>query len=324
MKLKGLDSIRFISFFLIFILHFYGFKRLGAEIVALFFTLSSFLLTYLMLKEIRESQKFSAFNFFIRRSLRIFPLYFLILLLSFLVLPVVAETINYTVKMPEKQWFYWLFISNYEKSDHLFALKFLWTLSVEEQFYLIFILISPLFKRFFFSAIVFLFLVYLLFYYFAESYQLQTFGMVFTYFPFFLSGMVAAYIFTKEKVGRNYMLCLFFLMLLFSFFIQQIEWLYLIGVAISYAFLILAIILFVQFYSFIQENWVFKLVEMLGQFTLGMYVFSGFVITFGNIIFPKLDRFLLFLIELLVIFGLSFMSYFLFEKKFLTLKKFFR
>jgi len=200
MKLGGLNSIRFIGFFILFILHFYGLHKLGSEVVSLFFTLSSFLLTYLLMNELEETGMFSIKNFFIRRSLRIFPLYFSILFFAFVILPNLAESVNYSIKLPEKPWYYWLFIGNYENSDHLYALKFLWTISVEEQFYLIFMLLSPLFKRYFFVAIGLLSTCYLGFISITYFYHFQEFGIVFTYFPFFIFGMLGAYFYKKKTI----------------------------------------------------------------------------------------------------------------------------
>jgi peptidoglycan/LPS O-acetylase OafA/YrhL len=55
--------------------------------VILFFVLSGFLITYLLLEEERTTSTIRIRNFYVRRILRIWPLYFLIVILGLLVLP---------------------------------------------------------------------------------------------------------------------------------------------------------------------------------------------------------------------------------------------
>jgi peptidoglycan/LPS O-acetylase OafA/YrhL len=55
--------------------------------VVFFYTLSGFLITYLLLKEKENTGTIAVRNFYIRRALRIWPLYYTIILLSFFVFP---------------------------------------------------------------------------------------------------------------------------------------------------------------------------------------------------------------------------------------------
>lgn len=63
------------------------FFYLGKLGVVLFFVLSGFLITYLLLLEEEKNNSISIKNFYIKRVLRIWPLYFLILILGVLILP---------------------------------------------------------------------------------------------------------------------------------------------------------------------------------------------------------------------------------------------
>jgi peptidoglycan/LPS O-acetylase OafA/YrhL len=99
---KNLNAIRFIAAFLVIIHHVEQFKYLlklpnswDNEVIAsigplgviLFFVLSGFLISYLLFKEKEITKTISIKDFYIRRILRIWPLYFLIILLAFVVFP---------------------------------------------------------------------------------------------------------------------------------------------------------------------------------------------------------------------------------------------
>ena len=98
----NLNGIRFIAAFSVLIHHIeqakYAFhlpsiyanhiiKNLGKLGVGLFFVLSGFLITYLLLSEKSKSNDINIRHFYMRRILRIWPIYFLIVLLSFFVFP---------------------------------------------------------------------------------------------------------------------------------------------------------------------------------------------------------------------------------------------
>jgi peptidoglycan/LPS O-acetylase OafA/YrhL len=100
--LPGLDGLRFIAATAVLVHHVellkgdfgYGelwrtrfFADMGPLSVTFFFVLSGYLITYLLLKEKNETRSISLSFFYYRRILRIFPLYYLIVFLSFLVLP---------------------------------------------------------------------------------------------------------------------------------------------------------------------------------------------------------------------------------------------
>lgn len=99
----NLNGLRFIAAFLVIIHHIEQFKSIsnfenywdkipfigiiGKLGVILFFVLSGFLITYLLLTEEQSFKKISIGKFYVRRILRIWPLYFFIILLAFLILP---------------------------------------------------------------------------------------------------------------------------------------------------------------------------------------------------------------------------------------------
>jgi len=109
--------------------------------VDLFFVLSGFLITRIILDNIRTANFFKVF--YIRRSLRIFPIYFLLLLLYVIISQIITNKEGLKMfQYPIPVWYYALYIQNYAMGvQHNFGPQFLtptWSLAVEEQFYLVF------------------------------------------------------------------------------------------------------------------------------------------------------------------------------------------
>lgn len=105
--------------------------------VQLFFVLSGFLITGILLDTINRPKALR--HFIARRALRIFPLYYGLLLLLFVILPALGlQPEIYKAQAPYQGWL-WAYLSNW--TDPLGfgpkALPHFWSLAVEEQFYLI-------------------------------------------------------------------------------------------------------------------------------------------------------------------------------------------
>jgi peptidoglycan/LPS O-acetylase OafA/YrhL len=152
-----LDVLRFGAFLLVFIHH--GFPLTTAEYVGwgvpqtlaallasgaraaalsvdLFFALSAYLITELLLREQRSRGRFDIRAFYVRRILRIWPLYYfaLLFLLPLLALALPAD------QMSGNFWLaFLLFAGNWAcalSNVYPTALAVLWTVSIEEQFYI--------------------------------------------------------------------------------------------------------------------------------------------------------------------------------------------
>ncbi len=123
--------------------------ELGSLGVIFFFVLSGFLITYLLMQEKKVTQTVAVKKFYLRRILRIWPLYYLIVLLGFLVLPNVHFLDNpYLNKFLDNNFtpnfvLYLLFLPNLAFS--IFAavphIGQTWSIGVEEQFYILWPLI---------------------------------------------------------------------------------------------------------------------------------------------------------------------------------------
>ena len=107
--------------------------------VNLFFTLSGFIITRLLLREELQYGRIDWSAFWVRRILRIWPLYYLIFLIGFLGLPFTDRIHGIGLGSPQMPWF-GLFLGNWSMihfgpigSD---ILSILWSVCVEEQFYI--------------------------------------------------------------------------------------------------------------------------------------------------------------------------------------------
>ncbi len=142
--IKALDSLRAIAVVFVIISHYltnsftYP-KLIGRTGVVIFFVLSGFLITRILLEgrikteSTGGSKKTFLKNFYIRRSLRIFPIYYLVIVPTFLFFLVTHQ--------PARKFLYFLtytaniYYFKIQQFDDYFS--HLWTLAIEEQFYLI-------------------------------------------------------------------------------------------------------------------------------------------------------------------------------------------
>ncbi|HXZ29443.1 MAG TPA: acyltransferase [Terriglobales bacterium] len=160
--LPALDSLRFFAFFSVFLTHtlpkghaFYAahglptavgdFAAAGGFGVDLFFVLSGYLITDLLLKERDQSGRVDVKAFYVRRILRIWPLYFLALSLGvlFTVLHWEALTLRDVLGFS-------LLAGNWICALYGYPFSFifpLWSVSIEEQFYLSWALVVRALER---------------------------------------------------------------------------------------------------------------------------------------------------------------------------------
>ncbi|GAB3640272.1 acyltransferase family protein [Spirosoma arcticum] len=157
----NLNGVRFIACFSVLIHHieqvkysfqlpnsydFYLIRNMGKLGVGLFFVLSGFLITYLLLTEKDRYHDISIRNFYMRRVLRIWPLYYLIILLSCFVFPTIPL-------FRDSSYGQYYFDANFYSRLGLFSVVLpnmamvvygspylcaqTWSIGIEEQFYLL-------------------------------------------------------------------------------------------------------------------------------------------------------------------------------------------
>ena len=142
--IPGLDGIRAIAFLLVFSVH-TDYVYIGWVGVQLFFVLSGFLITDILLR-MKDTLRAGGYfkKFYGRRFLRIFPLYYFYLLIMFIVTAALISfgyRINYMRLYQDQLPYALAYIYNFFNASPAYngeswLVGHLWSLSVEEQFYL--------------------------------------------------------------------------------------------------------------------------------------------------------------------------------------------
>lgn len=355
---KELNSLRFIGFIGIFFGHVffsnspeiinsklyatvfnYG-KILGFISIDSFFVLSSFLITWKALEELKFTNKFQFKNFLIRRSLRIWPLYFFIVFIGFLLEYLKSHYFFESEKLPSL-WNFVLFILNYDIIENgynfLFFMVFMWSISVEEQFYIFWAITIKWFNKYL-SEISFLIIFISLFFriYFINDSLSLNFHTASALGNFGIGALTAILAFKHQyfldklkSLSRNKIL--FIYVTIFTFFILMPVLLE------NDFFIIIQRVLFSIFFSFIIleqtycANSIIKVSRIryfnfFGKLSYGLYCYHGIMITvvlqvnelfmesliISLVLYPSL----IFVSTLLV----SYVSFRFYELKFLKLK----
>ncbi len=137
-KFKGLDGLRGIAVILVIIFHisksYSSLPLLGTVGVNIFFVLSGFLITTLLLKEKIKYGYISLKNFYIRRGLRIIPVIYLFLIVLFVLNRVYDLNVSRNSFIASA-----LFLRNLPVLPGMndWYTTHFWTLGIEEQFYLV-------------------------------------------------------------------------------------------------------------------------------------------------------------------------------------------
>ena len=297
--------------------------------VDIFFVISGYLITKIIITEYEKTKKFSFLNFYKRRIKRIIPALLFVIIVTFpfvffLVLP------NFFIDYLESIISVVLFFSNiyfwdtnmaYDMLQNMEFQPFLhaWTLSVEEQFYflfpIIFIFLLLKFKKYlFFIVTLGFFLSLFLADYMSYNHAAVNFYFLPTRAWEFLAGSIIVLIekkdieFFKKKHTKNFFILLGILLIIFS--ISNLDdKMYLPSVVTVIPILGTS---FVIFFSH-NNNFFIKVLASnffsnLGKISYSLYLWHYPIF----IIYPNLN----FVAQIFLIFFLSIITYFLIEKKF--------
>ncbi len=178
----GLDGLRFISIIFVVLHHLFTFKTnfgfhgydypvlglIGFYGIQFFFMGSGFLITYLLLTEQQRNGIINLKNFFIRRILRIWPAYYLLIILALVVvlrLPffrIAGITDSYLANDPQSaNRLFFFFLPHIESFNYPTApyVHHTYTIGIEEQFYFIWGLLFFFFFRYAYRIFIVLIIV---------------------------------------------------------------------------------------------------------------------------------------------------------------------
>ncbi len=352
------DALRFFAFFKVFLLHmpivafpWFNYVKAGGGIgVQFFFVLSGFLITYIILEEQKRAGQFNLKNFFVRRVLRIWPLYYLMVLVAY-VTPYLLENILHLPSSgagyePEL-WMSLSFLENYKMMmthDHanVSPLSVMWSLCIEEHFYIIWgVALYFLKAKHAFKLIVLSLIFGLVSRYMYVANNIPTIDVL-TNIDLFAFGAIPAYWLIKDEQGLERLIDKVSLRLKWWYVLLLVV---VVTICSQYTsdgdFILLTSLLGALFALLITitlgktNSWQIgdrSVLTKLGMFTYGLYLYHTLVVNLALQVFNRLGwsvdepakAVLFFISSLVVTVLISMASYYLFERQFLKLKKYFR
>jgi peptidoglycan/LPS O-acetylase OafA/YrhL len=360
----GLNALRFFAALCVIISHIelikgsFGFKHywnnvlifnLGGLGVYFFFVLSGFLITFLLLKEKEQAGAIRIRQFYLRRILRIWPLYYAICILGFFILPYFkAIAIPYLREDFQAHFgtnlvLYLLILPNlafslYQAVPHIGQT---WSIGVEEQFYLGWPWLIAKAKNVFRSLLIVIGLIVLLkvlvlllgnFFGGQDWYPvLKRFVAMSKFECMAIGGIGAYFLYTKnEKIlrymcdGRLFWLSLLGIPLLIYFTPAKIQD----SIHLVYSVLFLIIIMYISGNTRIAGRLETRYFSYLGKISYGIYMYHFIIIPIVMYLYNRsgleLGELSCNLILYTAITGLTILvsglSYALFEERFIRLK----
>lgn len=361
---SGINALRFFAALGVIITHIellkgvFGFQHLwndpvffslGGLGVYFFFVLSGFLITYLLLKEKEKTGKILIKQFYFRRILRIWPLYYLICLLGFFVLPqFTGIQISYLSESFKEHFtpnlvLYLLIFPNlaFSMFPAVPHIGQAWSIGVEEQFYIAWPWIILKSKKVLRSLVI---IVLLLIFikigvlilgkiFQGESWYLvlKNFVAMSKFECMAIGGIGAYYLHINDQnvlrhVYSNWLfvLSLLSIPILIYFTPDQIQD----GIHLVYAFFFLIIILNVASNKRSGKFLENKYFSYLGKISYGIYMYHFMIIPivlysyqhFGFDFHPFVFNIAIYTVVILLTIGISGCSYTLIESRFIKLK----
>ncbi len=363
----NLDGLRFLAFLTVFLSHvsgsLHGFVppasfaawlfevifRSGWAGVSFFFVLSGFLITYLILLEVQTTGNVDVRAFYIRRILRIWPLYYATLAFAMLFYPLLKRMLGLSEYVQYGEaWRYLVFLGNFDVIELGFnrgasSTNITWSVAIEEQFYfvwpLLFFIVPQRFYRLIFPAVIILSVVFrslhttdgmvLYFHSLAVISDMAVGGLAAYAAMYSPSFRTFAETLSRRVIAVVYLIGV--LMFLFSGVITD---------ALGAPAVVLQRVAFGLLFAFVvvEQNYSrhsllkmqsLKTFSRLGVYTYGMYLLHPVVITIlrGALRFARLDtpsfrgEIMFGAIAFVASIGLAIFSYTYYEKPFLRLKR---
>ena len=319
--IKEIQSLRGVAVIMVALFHLnqeiFSYGYLGVDI---FFVISGFVITKIIYERSIEGT-FVFKNFFVSRFLRLIPaLFFMVLIVSFLILLTYQLQAN-----PDSQIntgilslfgvanYYLLFLKNdYFNSFDESVFEHTWSLSVEFQFYLIYpiflFFLYRLFKdklRFYVFSLIFIMSIFLI-------YNLVNKNEFFYQTEFriweFIVGCLTFFLFKKRLLNNNFIIIFSFISLIFFFYSKDLFYL-----LIFICFLTSFIILNIDKFSVLKLILNNKVLSYVGDISYSIYLWHLPLIFFANTFFIGLDYYFF---SIIISLTLSIVSFYFIEKPF--------
>ncbi|MXV51729.1 acyltransferase family protein [Pedobacter sp. HMF7647] len=253
----------------------------GTEAVKFFFTLSGFLIIKLLYNEKTETNTVNLKEFYSRRALRIFPAYYLVILTGIIVyhflLPTVGINFNIKYNLFQLAAYYVVFLPNIFNIiyDPGAIFLVLWSIGIEEQFYLIIpLLIKTIRSKYLILVLCSILVVYLIIY--VNSDLLMRFDLMYFYLLF---GGVVSILYKKLSFLKisfiKYTLILIFLLLFFTNLQDHLNRFALEACTMIISGLFITMIAYYP--PIVIKN---QLINYLGQISYGIYMYH-YIVLYG-------------------------------------------
>ena len=363
---QGLNALRFFAAMFVVLHHAeqirmkYGLFHLkefslfnnGGIAVTFFFVLSGFLITHLLLKEQNNTHKISIKNFYVRRVLRIWPLYYLLVIIGTLIVPFAIQTIGYEYEMPytisDVAWYYIFFLPfmvNIIYGHNL--LEPLWSIGVEEIFYLGWAPLIKFLRNKVFTLLITVICIKLIFDITVYKFELsgiifQALGML-QFHAMAIGGLAAYFIFNnKLNVSKTHLFSLpvqiiifvfIFIRLCFANFLANYNFFkFLFNTPIFSNFLLILVFAWLILNTSLNSKSIIKLngnfLNFGGEISYGIYMYHMLVVfsivlifkNFFNSINSTVATTIFYILLLGNVIGVSYLSKRFFENCFLKLK----
>ena len=338
-KIPQLDAIRGIAVVLVFLhntdsfpsLHLQWISANGWMGVDLFFVLSGFLITGILLDS-KESVGYFR-NFYARRCLRIWPLYYSALLFMFVIVPLLRPSEAHTIFEARSSpwWSYPIFLQNFLIPIPTAATGLLgvtWSLAVEEQFYVVWPLVVRFCNRSQLRniAIAVICLSPVLRFYLARH-QVEIYSNTFCRLDGLMAGALLALAlrsasFVPSKfVSRAWIALLVSAPLALWLDTFHVRW-------IVFSFVALAAVSFVYLALFSKQRWLQAILTnrflvYTGTISYGIYLLQKIPLDAAKAFHLERHEFLVLPFTAILTYALAMLSSNLLEKPFLRLKRFF-
>jgi len=343
---QNLDGVRAIAALMVVVFHFFrdltpdtqflsivkDISYFGQTGVTLFFVLSGFLITRILIYT-KETEGFFK-NFYLRRTLRIFPLYYLFLLIWFFIAPLIITMEPTTFS---QQFYYYSYLQNFARTfdwDVAGPTHF-WSLSVEEHFYLFWpFMVFFLSKKNMFRSIFIIILFSIVLRAIMIDSDYSVFIFTFTRFDSLAIGSLLALLelrkFFRPENSRKFLVLLggsvISIGLLYAFLSEEFG-----DYRQNIRYLLFSLIYFatIGFLLCIKNGHVINrflktgFLNYTGKISYGLYVYHPLVFLICAEHFETDFLALNFIIGLILSYLIAGLSYHFFESRFLSLKKYF-